>query len=469
MKYLYLDGSCGISGDMTVAALLGLGASREKLDAAIAGLGLEGVHVHVENSKSYSIAGLSFSVHVHGHDADHVHSHEEGYVEHCETKDDRRKTIECHEGHHHHEHHHHERSEHCHGASTGSTGSPTLSATLHHHEHRHLSEVYEILDRAANAGAVTPRALETAKKIFRIIAEAEAKAHGVPVEEVHFHEVGAIDSIVDILAVAVLADDLGIENYIVTGLNEGSGFVETQHGMLPIPVPAVAHIAEAAGIALHITETKSEMVTPTGAGIVAALRTSERLPANYKILKSGVGLGKRDFGRANFLRAQIIEDSAGDKGGDATSSATGCTPADCNVFQIEANIDDSTPEELGYAMDKLFEAGARDVHFIPCFMKKNRMGTLLCALADSEHLAAVEKAIFLHTSTVGVRRFPVERTCMARSIFEVETEFGKVRVKKSVLGDIEKIKPEFDDLKACADKAGVPIREIQKAVEKKLS
>lgn len=439
MKYLYLDGSCGISGDMTVAALLGLGASREKMDAAIAGLGLEGVHVHVENSKSYSIAGLSFAVHVHDHDADHVHSHEEGYVEH----------------------HHHEHGEHCHGASTSS-------ATLHHHEHRHLSEVYEILDRAANAGAVTPRALETAKKIFRIIAEAEAKAHGVPVEEVHFHEVGAVDSIVDILAVAVLADDLGIENCIVTGLNEGSGFVETQHGMLPIPVPAVAHIAEAAGIALHITETKGEMVTPTGAGIVAALRTSERLPASYKILKSGVGLGKRDFGRANFLRAQIIEDSASDKCGDATSGTTGCTPADCNVFQIEANIDDSTPEELGYAMDKLFEAGARDVHFIPCYMKKNRMGTLLCALADSEHLAAVEKAIFLHTSTVGVRRFPVERTCMARNTFEVETEFGKVRVKKSVLGDIEKIKPEFDDLKACADKAGVPIREIQKAVEKKL-
>lgn len=324
------------------------------------------------------------------------------------------------------------------------------------------------MDRAANAGAVTPHAHETAKKIFRIIAEAEAKAHGVPVEEVHFHEVGAVDSIVDILAVAVLADDLGIEKCIVTGLNEGSGFVETQHGQLPIPVPAVAHIAEAAGIALHITETKGEMVTPTGAGIVAALRTQETLPASYKILKSGVGLGKRDFGRANFLRAQIIEDSAGDKCVDATSTTTGCTPADCNVFQIEANIDDSTPEELGYAMDKLFEAGARDVHFIPCYMKKNRMGPLLCALADSEHLAAVEKAIFLHTSTVGVRRFPVERTCMARSTFEVETEFGKVRVKKSVLGDIEKIKPEFDDLKALADKAGVPIREIQKAVEKKL-
>lgn len=418
MKYLYLDGSCGISGDMTVAALLGLGASREKLDAAIAGLNLEGVHVHVENSKSYSIAGLSFAVHVHGHDADHAHSHEEGYVEH----------------HHHHEHGH------------------------HHHEHRHLSEVYEILDRAANAGAVTPRALETAKKIFRIIAEAEAKAHGVPVEEVHFHEVGAVDSIIDILAVAVLADDLGIENCIVTGLNEGSGFVETQHGQLPIPVPAVAHIAEAAGIALHITETRGEMVTPTGAGIVAALRTQETLPASYKILKSGVGLGKRDFGRANFLRAQIIEDAAGASNG----------PADCCVFILEANIDDSTPEELGYAMDKLFEAGARDVHFTPCFMKKNRPGIILRAIADAEHLPAIETALFTHTSTVGYRRIPVERNCMSRSIFEVETEYGKVRIKKSVLGNIEKNKPEFDDLKALAEKAGVPVREIQNAVEKKI-
>ena len=414
MKYLYLDGSCGISGDMTVAALLGLGASREKMDAAIAGLGLEGVHIHVEHASSYSIAGLSFAVHVHGHDADHVHSHEEGYVEH----------------HHHHEHGH------------------------HHHEHRHLSEVYEILDRAANAGAVTPRALEIAKKIFRIIAEAEAKAHGVPVEEVHFHEVSAVDSIVDILAVAVLADDLGIENCIVTGLNEGSGFVETQHGQLPIPVPAVAHIAEAAGIALHITETKGEMVTPTGAGIVATLRTSESLPAGYKILKSGIGLGKRDFHHANFLRAQIIEELP----------HAGNDPKDCHVYILESNIDDSTPEELGYAMDKLFEAGARDVHFMPCFMKKSRPGVILRAIVDDANLHAVERALFKHTSTIGYRRIPVERNCMSREMQELETPFGKVRLKKSTFEDIKKVKLEFDDLKEIAEKTGLSISEIKSKI-----
>ena len=418
MKYLYLDGSCGISGDMTVAALLDLGASREKLEAAIAALHLEGVHTHIEKSNSYSIAGLSFDVHVHDHSADHVHAHEEEYVEH----------------HHEHSHEHH-----------------------HHHEHRHLLEVMEIIDRAAvgENAPLTANARKIAHRIFEIIAQAEAKAHGVTIEEVHFHEVGAIDSIIDILSVAVLADDLGIKNVIVTGLNEGTGFVQTQHGMLPIPVPAVANIAEAAGIALHATETKGEMVTPTGIAIVATLRTSEKLPANYKILKSGVGLGKRDFGYANFLRAQIIEDCA-----DCNSEN------DCNVFVVEANIDDSTPEELGYAMDKIFEAGARDVHYIPCFMKKNRPGVLLRVIADSQNLAAVEKAIFTHTSTIGLCRTPAERACMSRMITEVETKFGKIRVKKSTLGDIVKIKPEFDNIKAIADKTGLSLREIQDELTK---
>lgn len=428
MKYLYLDGSCGISGDMTVAALLDLGASCEKLEAAIAALHLEGVHTHIEKSNSYSIAGLSFDVHVHDHSADHVHAHEEAYVEH----------------HHEHSHEHH-----------------------HHHEHRHLSEVMEIIDHAAigENAPLTANARKIAYRIFEIIAQAEAKAHGVAIEEVHFHEVGAIDSIIDILSVAVLADDLGIENVIVTGLNEGTGFVQTQHGMLPIPVPAVSNIAETASIALHTTESKGEMVTPTGIAIVAALRTSEKLPANYKILKSGIGLGKRDFGRANFLRAQIIEDCT--DAGDTNFACSGNTPNDRNVFVIEANIDDSTSEELGYAMDKIFEAGARDVHFIPCYMKKNRPGVLLRAIADKHCLVAVETAIFKHTTTVGLRRMPVERTCMSRTIEEAVTPYGKVRIKKSSLGDMVKIKPEFEDIKAIAEKTGHSIRDVQETVMSK--
>ena len=428
MKYLYLDGSCGISGDMTVAALLDLGASRERLESAIHAMHLEGMHCHIERGNSYSIAGMNFDVHVHTNhgeeSADHVDAHEEGYVEH------------------HHEHNHE-----------------------HHHDHRHLAEVYHILEHAAGhcaehnpaAPAFSSNALDTAKKIFRIIAEAEAKAHGVAVEDVHFHEVGAIDSIVDIMAVAVLVDDLrekfGVEKCVVTGLNEGSGFVQTQHGMLPIPVPAVASIAEAAGIALHVTDTKGEMVTPTGIGVVAALRTSEKIPEQYKILKTGIGLGKRDFGRANFLRAQIIE--------DVEVRDEGCE----NIFMIECNIDDQSPEELGLVMEKIFEAGARDVHYVPCYMKKNRPAVILRVLSDEEKLPQIETAIFRHTTTVGLRRYPVSRTCMNRSFADIATPYGTVTVKKCELGDIVKYKPEFDSVKKVADQAGVTYREVSDAAK----
>lgn len=441
MKYLYLDGSCGISGDMTVAALLDLGASRERLESAIHAMHLEGMHCHIERGNSYSIAGMNFDVHVHTHhgeeSADHVDAHEEGYVEH-------HHEHELGEGHHHHEHSHE------HG---------------HHHEHRHLAEVYHILEHAAGhcaehnpaAPAFSSNALDISKKIFRIIAEAEAKAHGVAVEDVHFHEVGAIDSIVDIMAVAVLVDDLrekfGVEKCVVTGLNEGSGFVQTQHGMLPIPVPAVASIAEAAGIALHVTDTKGEMVTPTGIGVVAALRTSEKLPEQYKILKTGIGLGKRDFGRANFLRAQIIE--------DVEVRDAGCE----NIFMIECNIDDQSPEELGLAMEKIFESGARDVHYVPCYMKKNRPAVILRVLADEEKLPQIETAIFRHTTTVGLRRYPVSRTCMNRSFADIATPYGTVTVKKCELGDIVKYKPEFDSVKKVAEENGVTYREVSDATK----
>lgn len=440
MKYLYLDGSCGISGDMTVAALLDLGASREKLDAAINSMHLEGMHCHFGCGNSYSIAGATFDVHVHTHhgeeSADHVHAHEGCYVEHHHEH----SHEECAD--HHHEHHNHEHSHEHH----------------HSHEHRHLKECYGILEHVASHGTLSQNALALAKKIFLMIAQAEAKAHGVAVEDVHFHEVGAIDSIVDIMAVAILVDDLqetqGVSQVVVTGLNEGSGFVQTQHGMLPIPVPAVASIAESAGIALHITDTKGEMVTPTGIGVVAAIRTCEKLPVSYKILKSGIGLGKRDFGRANFLRAQIIESVEDEnRGGD-------------EVFMVECNIDDQSPEELGLAMDKIFEAGAKDVYFIPCYMKKNRPAVVLHALADSEKLPQVETAILRHTNTVGIRRYPVTRTCMGRTFADVETPYGTVKVKKCKLGDIEKCKPEFESVKEVAEKAGVTFREVSEAAKR---
>ncbi len=258
---LYLEGAGGISGDMTVAALLDLGANETKLADVLNSLHLEGFQYRISRKKSYGIEGCDFDV-----------------------------ILE--EAHHHH---------------------PEEHGEHHHHEHRNLADVYAVIDR----GKMTDGARELAHRIFRIVAEAEAKAHGCPLEEVHFHEVGAIDSIVDIVAAAVLFDDLGVTDCIVSGLTEGSGFVHCQHGELPVPVPAVLNIAQMYGIPLRPCAVQGEMVTPTGIAIAAALRTRSTLPPQYIVEKVGIGLGKRDFGRANLLRALILREVPGETAAEA--------------------------------------------------------------------------------------------------------------------------------------------------------
>lgn len=249
---LYIEGAAGISGDMTVGALLSLGASQERLKAVLDSLKLGDEFSYVISEKaSYGIAGTDFDV------------------------------ILPHRHHHHgHGHHHH-----------------------HHHEHRNLADVEAIIDR----GEMSDRARSLAKKAFRFVAEAEAKAHGKPLDEVHFHEVGAIDSIVDIVSAAVLFDDLGETECVVTGLTEGSGTVMCAHGELPVPVPAVLNIAAATGVPLRVSDTKGECVTPTGIALAAAFRTRETLPAAYRVKGVGIGLGKRDYGRPAILRIMKIE------------------------------------------------------------------------------------------------------------------------------------------------------------------
>ena len=380
-KLLYLEGASGISGDMTVAALLDLGASREKLDAVLKSMNLEGFEYQVSRKSSYGIAGTDFDVILHNH--------------------------------HHHEH------EHEHG---------------HHHEHRNLDDVCAVIDR----GTMTDGARELAKKIFRIVAEAESKAHGVPVSEVHFHEVGAIDSIVDIVSAAVLIDDLGIRECVVTGLAEGSGYVHCQHGDLPVPVPAVLNIAQAHGIALRTSAANGEMVTPTGIAIAAALRTRDRLPAEYKVEKVGIGLGKRDFGRANILRIMILEETVDPE----------------QMYVLETNIDDATGETLGLALEKLMAAGASDAHFLPCFMKKNRPAYLLRVIAAAPEIPALERIIFESTTTIGMRKLPVDRTCMDREIRTVELPFGTVSVKRCTWNGVVRNYPEYESVRALAERTG---------------
>ncbi len=380
-KLLYLEGASGISGDMTVAALLDLGASREKLDAVLRSMNLEGFEYRVSRKSSYGIAGTDFDVILHDH---HHHEHEHGHE--------------------------------------------------HHHEHRNLDDVCAVIDR----GTMTDGARELAKKIFRIVAEAESKAHGVPVSEVHFHEVGAIDSIVDIVSAAVLIDDLGIRECVVTGLAEGSGYVHCQHGDLPVPVPAVLNIAQAHGIALRTSAANGEMVTPTGIAIAAALRTRDRLPAEYKVEKVGIGLGKRDFGRANILRAMILEETLDPE----------------QMYVLETNIDDATGEALGLALEKLMAAGASDAHFLPCFMKKNRPAYLLRVIAAAPEIPALERIIFESTTTIGMRKLPVDRTCMDREIRTVELPFGTVSVKRCTWNGVVRNYPEYESVRALAERTG---------------
>lgn len=380
-KLLYLEGASGISGDMTVAALLDLGASREKLDAVLRSMNLEGFEYRVSRKSSYGIAGTDFDVILHDH---HHHEHEHGHE--------------------------------------------------HHHEHRNLDDVCAVIDR----GTMTDGARELAKKIFRIVAEAESKAHGVPVSEVHFHEVGAVDSIVDIVSAAVLIDDLGIRECVVTGLAEGSGYVHCQHGDLPVPVPAVLNIAQAHGIALRTSAANGEMVTPTGIAIAAALRTRDRLPAEYKVEKVGIGLGKRDFGRANILRAMILEETLDPE----------------QMYVLETNIDDATGETLGLALEKLMAAGASDAHFLPCFMKKNRPAYLLRVIAAAPEIPALERILFESTTTIGMRKLPVDRICMDRENRTVKLPFGTVSVKRCSWNGVVRNYPEYESVRALAERTG---------------
>ena len=380
-KLLYLEGASGISGDMTVAALLDLGASREKLDAVLRSMNLEGFEYRVSRKSSYGIAGTDFDVILHDH---HHHEHEHGHE--------------------------------------------------HHHEHRNLDDVCAVIDR----GTMTDGARELAKKIFRIVAEAESKAHGVPVSEVHFHEVGAVDSIVDIVSAAVLIDELGIRECVVTGLAEGRGFVHCQHGDLPVPVPAVLNIAQAHGIALRTATANGEMVTPTGIAIAAAIRTRDRLPAEYKIEKAGIGLGKRDFGRANILRAMILEETVDPE----------------QVYVLETNIDDATGETLGLALEKLMAAGASDAHFLPCFMKKNRPAYLLRVIAAAPEIPALERILFESTTTIGMRKLPVDRICMDRENRTVKLPFGTISVKRCSWNGVVRNYPEYESVRALAERTG---------------
>ena len=437
-KSLYLECYSGISGDMTAAALLDLGADQKVLEEVLASLPVQGFEIKVSRVKKSGIDACDFHVILdkeidgHDHDMEYLHGHE---------------PVHGHENKPGHSHEH----ENSHKDQQKSVGEHS-SAREHSHAHHHrgMKEIRHIINEAK----MTDGARETALAIFEVLAAAEAKAHNVPVEEVHFHEVGAVDSIVDILSVAVCLDNLGITEVIVPVLYEGTGTIRCQHGILPVPVPAVTNIVQQYGLKFKLTQIQGELVTPTGAAIVAALRTSDKLPENFVIEKTGIGAGKRTYQCPGILRAMLL--------GTETEESDFAD----HIYKLEYNIDDCSGEILGFVMEKLFEAGARDVHYTPVYMKKNRPAWLLTVLCKEEDIPGMEALIFAETTSIGIRRVRMERTILPRRKIKVMIPFGEVEVKICGPEGNQKCYPEYESLAKICRKTGISYAEAyQMAVE----
>ena len=418
-KTLYLECYSGISGDMTVAALLDLGADREVLKESLKSLPVGGFRTEITRVKKSGLDACDFSVILeqdnHDHDMEYLHGSEKSYTGH-------------------HEHSHEMNHEHHHGHTHSHE---------HPHEHRGMKEITEIIQKSE----MTARAKKMAMRVFGILAQAESKAHGVPVEEVHFHEVGAVDSIVDIAAIAICMDNLDISNVIVPVLYEGTGFIRCQHGQIPVPVPAVTHIAETHKLKLKITDIQGELVTPTGAAVVAAFRTSDRLPEDFTMLKTGIGAGKRQYRCPGILRAMLIRETTDIQIKDI-------------IWKLETDMDDCGGEMMGHVMNLLMANGAREVHYTPIYTKKNRPAYTLTVICKESEREKLENLIFSETTTIGIRRVEMERTILQREIQKKDTPVGTTIVKACTLPDGNiRYYPEYENVAELAERNQLSFRE----------
>lgn len=466
-KTLYLECYSGISGDMTVAALLDLGADRAALDRVLKSLKVSGFETKISRVVKSGIDACDFDVVLdkehenHDHDMEYLHGHHHKGHENNHFYD--------------HNHAHEDEAEHFHSHEHNHAHGAGSAQDRHHHEHRGIKEITYIIEHSA----MTENAKKIALRIFEILAEAESKAHNVPVDQVHFHEVGAVDSIVDIVSGAVCLDDLDITEVIVPVLCEGRGTVRCQHGILPIPVPAVANIVSANHLHLKMTEVEGELVTPTGAAIVAAVKTKDKLPETFEIQKIGIGAGKRQYECPGILRAMIISESTEQtKGRDKAKAQTeefknpeiGNNPKTENqetkdtIIKMETNIDDCSGEVLGFVMERLMKAGARDVHYVPVFMKKNRPAWVLNVICKEEDMETLQNIIFEETTTIGIRYSIMERTILPRETRTLLTPWGEVQVKVCTLNGKEQLYPEYESVAQLSREKEIPFTEIYRYI-----
>ncbi|HYF84584.1 MAG TPA: nickel pincer cofactor biosynthesis protein LarC [Clostridia bacterium] len=408
MRTLYFDCFSGISGDMTVGALLDIGADEKALLDGLNQLKVEGYELKIEKKLKNGISGTDFSVILEEH-----HEEENEHHNHDE---------------HNHEHHHHEHPHtHEHKQNT-------------EHVHRNMGDI----ERIINDSELGERVRKLSTDMFRLVAEAEGKIHGKPAGEVHFHEVGAVDSIVDIIGTAICIDNLNVDRIVFSSLPLSKGFVKCQHGVFPLPAPATLEILK--NVPVYYTDINFELVTPTGAAIAKGLADGFGMVGELEVEKIGYGLGKKTYEIPNVLRVMLF--SSKKKISD-------------RIVEIETNIDDMTAEQLGSAVEMLFDQGALDVFFTPVFMKKNRPGTKLTVLCQPDKKEGIAEAILKHTSTFGVRMSDMERSILDRETVEADTEFGIIRCKVGKLGGvILKYSPEYEDCKAASLQYGRPIADI---------
>lgn len=388
MKILYFDCFSGISGDMCLSAFLDLGVDFEWFKKELKKLNLEGWDINLEKVVKNGITASFVKVladenHEHTHDQEHTHTH---------------------------------------------------SHT--HHHNRNFFDIKQIINKSSLSQSVK----DTAIKIFQKIADAEAKVHNSTPDDVHFHEVGAIDSIIDIVGVAILIDYLKVDKIMSSVINDGYGFTHCQHGTIPIPVPAVCEIFSSNNIKYKQIEIENELVTPTGAGIVAHLCESYGLAPQMEIVKTGYGAGSRNLKIPNVLRVYIGEEN------DNTDIIT----------VLETNIDDCSPEILGYTMERLLENGAKDVYFTNIQMKKNRPAIKLTVLCSVENKNDMEKIIFEETSTIGIRSSRMERVCLSRETKTIETENGMLDIKVTKFNE----SIEYESAKKIAKAKNIPLKKV---------
>ena len=475
MKALYVEPFAGISGNMLLGALLDAGVPFAFLQEEFAKLHLGNYElVHKSVNKS-GIQAQYFNVvlpeeqeheHEHAHDGDHVHEHH-----HAHDHDDN------HEHEHHHDHEHDHAWMHAHGIAHSHDHELVHEEEPcgcghhhdhehnhdqehhhehhthhHHHEHRNLHDIEEILDHSD----LPKEVIAKAKEVFLAIAKAEAKVHGSTVEEIHFHEVGAIDTIIDVVGNILALQYLGIEKVFTTPVNTGFGFVECAHGQMPVPAPATAELLQ--GIPNYRGTVEKEMTTPTGAALLKVLASPvKEVPDGFTGETIGYGAGTRDVAIPNVLRVTmgLWNETVGT--GNSGSAVE-------RLLMLECNLDDLNPEIMPYVLEKLLAAGALDAWLQPVIMKKGRPAQTLKVLCSPEQRQVMEQIMFAETTTLGVRAYFVERTALERRWKTVQTPWGEVRVKEGLLdGKVVNAVPEFEDCKKIAEANGVPLKAVETA------